>query len=269
MNEAVAVIRSLAVDGNHKSSGVYCILNTVSGKVYIGSAAVSIERRWAIHRNSLRRGKHENLHLQHAWTKRSESSFEFLLLAECSASDCVVVEQRFLDLFFGLSKSLVYNIAPKAFSCLGIKRRPETREKLSKLMREKFKNPAFREKMKRAGVQPGQKLSLETRRKMSQSRMGKRHSDEVIEKINAKNRGRVFTEQAKQNMKAGVRRRFADPVALERHRELHRSLHIGKPLSDDVRAKISKALRGRPLSPEHRMKISAAHKGRKKAESIP
>jgi group I intron endonuclease len=58
------------------NQGIYIILNTENGKFYLGSA-VNIHARWNHHRGQLRRGVHENRHLQSAWTKYGEAAFHF------------------------------------------------------------------------------------------------------------------------------------------------------------------------------------------------
>ena len=56
-------------------SGIYIIRNLINGNVYIGSA-VRIDSRKRQHLHKLRSGKHENGHLQKAWNKYGEDSFE-------------------------------------------------------------------------------------------------------------------------------------------------------------------------------------------------
>jgi len=56
--------------------GVYWILNSINGKMYIGSA-VNIERRWKEHVSKLNRKVHINKHLQNAWLKHGAATFTF------------------------------------------------------------------------------------------------------------------------------------------------------------------------------------------------
>lgn len=64
--------------------GVYQILNTKNGKVYIGISK-DCYTRWAQHRGNLRRNKHRNIHLQSSWNKYGEESFRFNILEKCDA----------------------------------------------------------------------------------------------------------------------------------------------------------------------------------------
>lgn len=62
---------------------VYRILNTINNKNYIG-ITVNYEERWQQHKRALRKNKHVNLKLQHAWNKYGEQSFIFEILEECA-----------------------------------------------------------------------------------------------------------------------------------------------------------------------------------------
>ena len=66
--------------------GIYKIANLESGKVYIGQS-VDISQRWSSHRWALNAGKHDNLHLQHAWNKYGPNKFEFSVVGECSEAE--------------------------------------------------------------------------------------------------------------------------------------------------------------------------------------
>ncbi len=71
-----------------RSSGVYQIRCVPTGKIYIGSA-VDLKARWDGHRRRLRRGVHHNAHLQYAWDKYGEASFEFSVLEYADKLDAV------------------------------------------------------------------------------------------------------------------------------------------------------------------------------------
>lgn len=64
-------------------SGIYSIKNKVNGKQYIGSSK-SVYYRWKQnHLPQLNNGNHFNRHLQSAWNKYGEKSFEFQVIEEC------------------------------------------------------------------------------------------------------------------------------------------------------------------------------------------
>lgn len=63
--------------------GIYEIRNKINNRSYIGQSQ-NIERRMDAHRYALRAGRHSNTHLQRAWDKYGENTFEFRILIECS-----------------------------------------------------------------------------------------------------------------------------------------------------------------------------------------
>jgi group I intron endonuclease len=95
-------------------SGVYTIQNTVSGKMYIGSAQL-IRRRFAQHRAALQKRCHQNKHLQAAWDLYGSSAFTFTVTLVCRPEDIRYYEQRLLD---GLKPE--YNQSTSAYSGIPI-----------------------------------------------------------------------------------------------------------------------------------------------------
>src|SRR5690242_8081336 len=79
-----------------RTSGVYQILCKPTGKIYIGST-VDLCARWNIHRIMLRRKTHHNTHLQQAWDKYGEESFEFSVLEFVKVSALLQTEQSWID----------------------------------------------------------------------------------------------------------------------------------------------------------------------------
>jgi group I intron endonuclease len=91
------------------SSGVYSIYNKTTGKQYIGSTTMRFQKRFWHHINQLRKNKHKNSYLQHAWNRYGEDDFEFKILEICSKENCLKKEQEYLDTY-----NLLYNINPLA-----------------------------------------------------------------------------------------------------------------------------------------------------------
>lgn len=91
-----------------QESGVYIIRNVVSGSFYIGSA-VHIRKRIINHRGDLRRGKHHNKPLAHAWAKYGEGAFVAERIQACEKHELYAVEQWWMDLM-----QPDYNVKPIA-----------------------------------------------------------------------------------------------------------------------------------------------------------
>lgn len=195
-------------------SGIYAIVNQVNEKRYVGSS-VNIFLRWQQHKNALRANRHENQHLQRAWTKYGESAFSFIIVDLVLPFHILDVEQKHLD-----KNKDGYNIAVCALATqMGLIRSRKTRDKIR-------------------AAKLGKPLSLEHRAKLSASGKGRVFSEETCSKISAAKTGKKrkpFSEQAKRNMSLSNKGKPKSPqhcaaisAALKRH-------------SRETRAKISKA----------------------------
>ncbi len=105
--------------------GVYAIICTITGEMYVGSS-VDVRRRWRQHRNMLRKGRSTCTGLQQAWTEHPEH-FSFALLMECAEARLHDVEQMWLE---RLQPAL--NRDGRAGSALGRRLTAEQREALKK-----------------------------------------------------------------------------------------------------------------------------------------
>lgn len=91
------------------TSGVYKITCISNGKFYIGSA-VDMHDRCEHHRSSLRRGDHQNQHLQAAWNKYGEENFEFTAVELTDRSGLLSMEQNWLDKTQSFKREVGFNI---------------------------------------------------------------------------------------------------------------------------------------------------------------
>ena len=110
-------------------SGIYKIANRLNGKCYVGSA-VNIKRRWTEHKAYLRGKYHHSKHLQRAWNMHGEDAFCFEVIEFAESSELIEREQHWIDVLHAYGKD-GYNVSPKAGSSLGIKRSDETRKRIS------------------------------------------------------------------------------------------------------------------------------------------
>jgi group I intron endonuclease len=112
------------------ASGVYQILCVPTDKVYVGSA-INLARRWREHVLLLRKSRHTNSYLQHAWNKYGEDQFHFSILELVEVSELIAAEQKWIDSTGCTRDDTGFNVHVLARSSLGVKRRPESRKKLS------------------------------------------------------------------------------------------------------------------------------------------
>jgi group I intron endonuclease len=97
----------------HRRSGIYSLVNTVTGRRYVGQAA-NLFRRSQAHVMSLRRGAHYNTYLQRAWNKYGESAFEFRIVCFCSVFQLDEQERVLLEADFPKYNLLSGPTAPPA-----------------------------------------------------------------------------------------------------------------------------------------------------------
>lgn len=170
-----------APEASNNKSCIYKITNFVDTKIYIGSAFI-FRKRKATHIHNLKKNKHSNKHLQHAWNKYGELSFLFEIIEECEKDKLIEREQYWIDIL-----KPEYNICLIAGNTSGRKMSPEAIEKMRKRL-------------------IGLKRSKETKIKMSQSRKGiprkkgYKHSKEVCEQISNSHKGKQFTDNHKASL---------------------------------------------------------------------
>ncbi len=112
--------------------GIYKITNLINNKIYIGSC-VGFNQRKGQHKYRLRKGNHDNSHLQSSWNKYGEDAFIFELIEEVeNLNNLLEREQHYIDTLNVCDRIVGYNKAPIAGSCLGRKMSKESRAKMSK-----------------------------------------------------------------------------------------------------------------------------------------
>lgn len=125
-------------------SGIYKIENLVNGKVYIGSAS-NFRARWGGHRSKLKRGVHDNPHLQSSWNKYGAENFSFEEFAYVpnekaaliAAETEVIATMRAADRRFG------YNIIDFGERPSGMSGRRHTEEAKRKISEASIRNAPF------------------------------------------------------------------------------------------------------------------------------
>jgi group I intron endonuclease len=108
--------------------------------------------------------------INRALLKYGYSSFKLEILEYCDPQNVIIREQFYLDLL-----KPEYNILAKAGSCLGFKHSAETKQK----MREAEHSGRFKK---------GHQHAEETKTKISEAHMGRKHTEETLVKFIGRNR---------------------------------------------------------------------------------
>jgi group I intron endonuclease len=242
-------------------SGVYSIINTKTGQVYIGSSQ-NVRKRWTSHRHQLRKGSHENARLQRAWIKYGEDYFSFGLLESAGLAELLEVEQAWIDIMPCHVSQGGYNISPTAGNCIGVKHTDEMKAKISAIHKGVPKSPEHRRLIGES--QRGKEIPAEQREKLRQAAKSQMQSPGMREKLSAAKKGRpaknkgVSMSSEQRAKLSEIRKAFySTPDGMEqldKMRELSRS--------PEARAKASSAKLGKRATIETRLKMSAAHKGK-------
>ncbi len=204
------MITVLSFTTNDKVSGIYCILNKITAKTYIGSG-VNVNKRYVHHKIGLTNKKHFNKLLQRAWNKYGADAFEFMVLE--IVTDVALLlerEQYWIDLTQSSNPNFGYNLSPTAGSILGLKYSDEVRAKmsasmtverrakLSKAITGKILGPRPDEvKAKIKATLSGQKLSDERKAKISKTLTGVKLSEETkikLKKVWADRKAKALNE---------------------------------------------------------------------------
>jgi len=152
-----------------KLSGIYKIVNKVTGKYYVGSSKdinSKYKGRWVTHKYMLNSKTHPNIRLQRAWNKYGSENFVWEIVELTNIGELLITEQKYLDIA-KLEPNKCYNLS---FIAGKVEMTPEVIEKLRK-----------------ANI--GRKHTNETKNKLKIIKLGTKHSKETIDKLRELNIG--------------------------------------------------------------------------------
>lgn len=178
-------------------SGIYQILNIVTGKLYVGSA-IKISLRWATHKWQLNYNIHDNRLLQHSWNKHGGKSFIFKVLEYCEKEKLIEREQTWINWTLCYDREFGYNLRKNANNMLGVKLSEETKRKMSAAQKGRIVSDEAKAKISFANK--GFIHSEETKRKMSITRKGRKLSEEHLLKTLTFRRGSKHTVETRIKM---------------------------------------------------------------------
>jgi group I intron endonuclease len=92
-----------------KASGIYCIMNILNSKRYIGRATKFGQRK-RCHRSELDRGVSKEIHLQNSYNKYGGDNFIFFIVEHCILKNLKDREQYWMDFYECRNPDKGYNI---------------------------------------------------------------------------------------------------------------------------------------------------------------
>jgi len=119
---------------------IYLIENTFNGKVMVGQTVTTVTTRWTRHMKLLRKGIHENPHLQNSWNKYGEDVW---IINPIDTATCVeelnILEDFYIvDVFDSMNPERGYNLRRGGyngrFSEESKKRMSEAQKKVAKVL---------------------------------------------------------------------------------------------------------------------------------------
>lgn len=186
-------------------AGVYEIRNTLNNKVYIGSS-INVSKRLNAHRNHLKRGAHESIHLQASWNKYGPEAFQFAPLLVCAEKDILFYEQRIMDGYKANQREFGYNKRIVVETCAGMKLSNEHKAKIAaKVPRgpdHQYYGVGLCPKAYQvaADLKRGKPMPAEQRAKISASTKGKKKHPGFGAILSAARKGVPYSDQARRNM---------------------------------------------------------------------
>jgi len=221
--------------------GIYKILNIINGKMYIGSS-INLKSRKYQHFFTLKKGVHCNKYLQNSYNKYGDNNFKWEIIEYIKSSDdkiqlkCNLLEkeQHWIDKLISQG-NIIYNNCMIAGSCAGRKLSIEHKKKISESHMGN-KNPMY-----------GKMVSKETRLKLSIA--SSNISDETRLKISEKGKG----NKHRLGKKASIETKM-------KMSESHKGKRVGFKHTDESKRKIGNAAIGRIVSDETKMKRSKSMK---------
>jgi group I intron endonuclease len=174
-------------------TGIYKIVNKLNSKSYVGSSS-NLNKRWYSHIFRLKKNTHHSSKLQNSFNKYGIENFLFELIEECPKELLLEREQYWIDTLNSYVNG--YNSTPRAGNNGGLSK--ETIEKLKKIHTGKKMSEEARKKMSES--RKGRKLSEETKEKLRKTSKGRKHTEEARKKMSESRKGAVVTEKVKKTL---------------------------------------------------------------------
>ena len=225
----------------------------------VGSSR-NIFKRWKDYKTRLHNGEQKNPHFQASWIKHGESAFEFLILEEYQFDDSLplevnqkvllLLEDKWMDICQSRDPKFGYNFKGASCPTLSL----ETRKRISE-------------------SQKGRVTSETTRLKLSEACRGEKHylfgkhlSKITRQKLSEAKKGKKLSEEHKRKISESTKGILKSEEHKQKLSETHKGekcYAFGKHPSEETRLKMSEAHKRENLSEATRLKKSKASKGNK------
>lgn len=193
----------------YNKCGIYRIYFIGSNKSYIGLSK-GFKGRRNQHLRELKKGTHFNIYLQRAFNKYGENNFRIELIEECDESELMQKEKYYIEIHDSFKNG--FNLTTGGENC-------NLSDDVKKRISEKHKGKIVKE---------------ETRQKLRQINLGKKHSPETYAKLKEIYKNRVLTDEQRQKIiKATSYRRS------EETKEKMSKSRIGYNISDNAKLKLT------------------------------
>lgn len=183
---------------------IYCAVNDINGKLYVGKTGQPVARRMAAHRTEAFGNTWRSNSIFHrAIRKYGFDAFSVIVLGTAETQqELSELEKHFIRVLKTRSPR-GYNLTEGGEGLVGYKPTPETIARMSAAQRGKRLSPETI--ARRSAAIRGQKRSVETRARMSLASRGRKHTPEACAKMAAAKRGKKHTPEARANMAAARR----------------------------------------------------------------
>lgn len=198
----------------NKLCTVYCHINKINGKRYVGITSNPVSIRW----NNGNGYKH-NVHFTNAIKKYGWENFEHDILAvNVSESEAKELEKKYIAEYKSNNRSFGYNKSSGGEPMTGVKHSEEAKRKMSEAAKEKVVSEETREKISEIMKNRDPELKY----KFAHSRVGLTPWNKGVKGKDNPLYGRKYSEERKKHMSEGMK---GIPKSEEHKAKLSKKVH--------------------------------------------
>ncbi len=239
------------------NKGVYRWVNKVNGKVYVGSATKTLQKRHDRYVKDFAKGRCHNRHLLQAWQKYGgRDAFRFEVLEVCETNEeCLIRETWWIAHYDSTDHDKGYNVCKQGKNQAGAKRTDETKALMSKKAKVRGMPKEAHEAAWKATK--GKPKTTEHKAKTKATHWTKRpDAEEIKARIAAKNSLNSPTQEQRDQISATLKGRKQS----EESKAKKKAAWANKTEEEKaaIRKKLSDAKKGYVKTPEHRARLAEA-----------